>query len=36
MLGVEELKGNIGITKTTIECPVKGCNEKNREAEKKF
>lgn len=28
MLGIEELKENIGITKTTVECPVKGCCEK--------
>ena len=28
MLGIEELKENIGITKTTVECPVKGCSEK--------
>jgi hypothetical protein len=27
MLGIEELKENIGITKTTVECPVKGCCE---------
>jgi len=28
MLGVEELKERIEITKTTVECPVKGCSEK--------
>jgi len=28
MLGVEELKERIEITDTTVECPVKGCNEK--------
>jgi len=28
MLGMEELKESIGITETTVECPVKGCSEK--------
>lgn len=28
MLGLKELKKNIGITKTTVECPVRGCEEK--------
>lgn len=28
MLGMEELKENIEITETTVECPVKGCIEK--------
>jgi len=28
MLGVEKLKEKIEITKTTVECPVKGCSEK--------
>jgi len=28
MLGIGELKANIEITETTVECPVKGCNEK--------
>lgn len=28
MLGIEELKENIEITETTVECPVKGCSEK--------
>ncbi len=28
MFGVEELKEKIEITKTTVECPVKGCSEK--------
>lgn len=28
MLGIEELKESIEITKTTVECPVKGCIEK--------
>ena len=36
MLGIEELKGNIGITKTTVECPVKGCSEKIERQRKSF
>jgi hypothetical protein len=28
MFGIEELKERIEITETTVECPVKGCNEK--------
>ncbi|MGQ9546550.1 MAG: PGN_0703 family putative restriction endonuclease [Dehalococcoidia bacterium] len=28
MLGMEELKESIEVTKTTVECPVKGCSEK--------
>jgi len=36
MLGIEELKGNIGITKTTVECPVKGCCEKIERQRKGF
>ncbi|MCK4385045.1 MAG: hypothetical protein KAW52_02155, partial [candidate division Zixibacteria bacterium] len=28
MLSIEELKGSIEITETTVECPVKGCSEK--------
>jgi len=28
MLGIKELKENIEITETTVECPVKGCSEK--------
>ena len=36
MLGIEELKENIGITKTTVECPVKGCSEKIERQRKGF
>ncbi len=36
MLGIEELKENIGITKTTVECPVKGCCEKIERQRKSF
>ena len=36
MLGIEELKENIGITKTTVECPVKGCCEKIERQRKGF
>lgn len=36
MLGIEELKENIGITKTTAECPVKGCSEKIERQRKGF
>jgi hypothetical protein len=36
MLGIEELKESIEITETTVECPFKGCIEKNRKAEKSF
>jgi len=36
MLGIEELKENIGITKTTVECPVKGCSEKIERQRKVF
>ena len=28
MLGVKELKEEIEITKTTVECPIKGCKER--------
>ena len=28
MLGIEELKKEIEITETTVECPVKDCSEK--------
>ena len=28
MLGIQELKERIEITETTVECPIKGCNEK--------
>jgi len=28
MLGMEEMKKRIEITETTVECPVKGCNQK--------
>jgi len=28
MLGIKELKDKIEITKTAVECPVKGCSEK--------
>ena len=28
MFGIKELKRSIKITKTTVECPVKGCSEK--------
>ena len=28
MLGIKELKENIKITDTTVECPVKGCNQR--------
>jgi len=28
MFGIKELKEKIEITKTTVECPVKGCKEK--------
>ena len=36
MLGMEELKGSIEITKTTVECPVKGCGEKIERQRKGF
>ena len=36
MLGMEELKGSIEITKTTVECPVKGCSEKIERQRKGF
>ncbi len=36
MLGMEELKESIEITETMVECPVKGCSEKNRTTEKRF
>lgn len=36
MLGMEELKEIIEITETTVECPVKGCNEKIERQRKVF
>jgi len=36
MLGMKELKENIGITETTVECPVKGCSEKVERQRKRF
>ncbi len=36
MLGMKELKENIGITETTVECPVKGCSEKIKRQRKGF
>lgn len=36
MFGYEELKGNIEITETTVECPVKGCREKVERQRKVF
>jgi hypothetical protein len=36
MLGMEELKEIIEITETTVECPVKGCNEKVERQRKDF
>ena len=36
MLGIEELKGSIEITETTVECPVKGCSEKIERQRKVF
>jgi len=36
MLGMEELKESIGITETTVECPVKGCSEKIERQRKVF
>ena len=36
MLGIEELKGSIEITETTVECPVKGCSEKIERQRKGF
>ena len=33
---MEELKGSIEITKTTVECPVKGCSEKIEKQRKSF
>ena len=36
MLGIEELKENIEITKTTVECPIKGCSKKIERQRKVF
>ncbi len=36
MLGVKELKESIKITKTTVECPVRGCSEKVERQRKVF
>jgi len=36
MFGIKELKGSIKITKTTVECPVKGCSEKVERQRKVF
>jgi len=36
MFGIKELKENIEVTETTVECPVKGCSEKVERQEKFF